>query len=131
MPETPEGLLARLTAAGIAAETRHHPAVFTVAESQDLRGTLPGGHTKNLFLRPAKGDSPFLLATLEESRQVSINALARLAGSGKVTMGSAEELLTILGLTPGSVTPFGLVNTPPARIRFVMDAGLMRHPVIW
>jgi hypothetical protein len=56
MPETPEGLQARLAAAGIAAETRHHPAVFTVAESQDLRGTLPGGLTKNLFLRPAKGE---------------------------------------------------------------------------
>jgi hypothetical protein len=69
MPETPEGLLARLTGAGIATETRHHPAVFTVAESKDLRGTLPGGHTKNLFLRPAKGDGSFLLATLEESRQ--------------------------------------------------------------
>jgi Ala-tRNA(Pro) deacylase len=131
MPESPESLLARLEAAGIAAETRHHPAVFTVAESKDLRGTLPGGHTKNLFLRPAKGDGPFLLATLEESRQVSINALARMAEAGKVSMGSAEELLAILGLTPGSVTPFGLVNALPERIRFVMDAGLMRHPRIW
>lgn len=84
MPESPQGLLARLVAAGIAAETRHHPPVFTVAESQDLRGELPGGHTKNLFLRPAKGDGPFLLATLKEDRQVSINALARLAGAGKV-----------------------------------------------
>ena len=96
MPETPEGLQARLASAGIAAETRHHPAVFTVAESKDLRGTLPGGHTKNLFLRPAKGDGSFLLATLEESRQVSINALARMAGSGKVSMGSAEELMGVL-----------------------------------
>jgi len=131
MPLNPEALLARLEAARIAAETRHHPAVFTVAESKDLRGTLPGGHTKNLFLRPAKGDGPFLLATLEESRQVSINALARMAEAGKVSMGSAEELMEVLGLTPGSVTPFGLVNAPPARIRFVMDAGLMRHARIW
>jgi len=131
MPETPENLLALLESAGIDAETRHHPAVFTVAESQDLRGTLPGGHTKNLFLRPAKGDGPFLLATLEESRQVSINALARMAEAGKISMGSAEELMAILGLTPGSVTPFGLVNASPARIRFVMDAGLMRHARIW
>lgn len=131
MPLNPEALLARLEAAGIAAETHHHPAVFTVAESKDLRGTLPGVHTKNLFLRPTKGDGPFLLATLEESRQVSINALARMAEAGKVSMGSAEELMEVLGLTPGSVTPFGLVNAPPARIRFVMDAGLMRHARIW
>ena len=124
MPESPEGLLARLAAAGIAAETRHHPPVFTVAESQDLRGELPGGHTKNLFLKPAKGDGPFLLATLKEDRQVSINALARLAGGGKVSMASAEDLVATLGVTPGSVTPFGLVNAAPGSVRFVMDRSL-------
>ncbi len=125
MPETPEGLLARLAAAGIDAETRRHRPVFTVAESQDLRGELPGGHTKNLFLRPAKGDGPFLLATLEEERQVSVNALARLAGAGKVRMASAEELVSVLGVPPGSVTPFGLVNAAPDRVRFVMERHLV------
>lgn len=124
MPETPEGLLARLAAAGIAAETRHHPRVFTVAESRSLRGELPGGHTKNLFLKPAKGEGPFLLATLEEERQVSVNALARLAGAGKVTMASAEDLLATLGVPAGSVTPFGLVNAAPGTVRFVMDRHL-------
>ena len=125
MPETPEGLLARLAAAGIAAETRHHPPVFTVAESQGLRGELPGGHTKNLFLRPAKGDGPYLLATLEEERQVSINALARLAGAGKVSMASAAELEATLGVPSGSVTPLGLVNAAPGSVRFVMDRHLV------
>ena len=124
MPESPEGLLARLAAAGIAAETRHHPPVFTVAESQDLRGELPGGHTKNLFLKPAKGDGPFLLATLKEDRQVSINALARLAGAGKVSMATAAELEATLGVPPGSVTPFGLVNAGPGTVRFVLDRHL-------
>lgn len=124
MAETPEGLLARLAAAGIAAETHHHPPVFTVAESRALRGALPGGHTKNLFLRPAKGDGPFLLATLEEERQVSVNALARLAEAGKVTMASAEELVAVLGVPPGSVTPLGLVNAAPGSVRFVMDRHL-------
>lgn len=124
MPETPEGLLARLAAAGIAAETRHHPPVFTVAESRALRGELPGGHTKNLFLKPAKGEGPFLLATLEEARQVSVNALARLAEAGKVIMASAEELVATLGVPPGSVTPLGLVNAPPGSVRFVMDRHL-------
>ena len=124
MAETPEGLLARLAAAGIAAETRHHPPVFTVAESRSLRGALTGGHTKNLFLRPAKGDGPFLLATLEEKRQVSDYALARLAEAGKVTMASAEELVAVLGVPPGSVTPLGLVNAPAGSVRFVMDRHL-------
>jgi Ala-tRNA(Pro) deacylase len=132
MPESPEGLLARLAAAGIAAETHHHPPVFTVAESRALRGDLPGGHTKNLFLKPARGDGPFLLATLEEARQVSVNALARLAGAGKVTMASAGELLATLGVPPGAVTPFGLVNAPPGSVRFVMDRHLAEgFPRIW
>jgi Ala-tRNA(Pro) deacylase len=124
MPETPEGLLARLHAAGIAAQTRHHPPVFTVAESRSLRGDLPGGHTKNLFLKPAKGAGPFLLATLEEDRQISVNALARMADAGKVTMASAEEVLAVLGVPPGSVTPLGLVNAVPGTVRFVMDRHL-------
>lgn len=125
MPESPEGLLARLEAAGIAAETRRHPPVFTVAESRDLIAELPGGHTKNLFLRPAKGDGPYLLATLEAERQLSVNALARLAGMPKVRMASAEELVATLGVPPGSVTPFGLVNAAPAQVRFVIDRHLV------
>jgi Ala-tRNA(Pro) deacylase len=125
MPESPEGLLARLAAAGIAAETRRHPPVFTVAESRALRGELPGGHTKNLFLRPAKGDGPFLLATLGEERQVSVNALARLAGAGKVTMATAAELEATLGVPPGSVTPFGLINAAPGSVRFALDRHLL------
>jgi Ala-tRNA(Pro) deacylase len=78
----------------------------------------------NLFLRPAKGKGPFLLATLKEDRQISINALARLAGAGKVSMASAEDLLATLGVTPGSVTPLGLVNAAPGSVRFVMDRTL-------
>ncbi|WP_137127948.1 prolyl-tRNA synthetase associated domain-containing protein [Roseomonas sp. HF4] len=125
MPETTEGLLARLAAAGIAAETRRHPPVFTVAESRGLRGDLPGGHTKNLFLKPAKGNGPYLLATLEEDRQVSVNALARMAGAGKVAMASAEDLQATLGVPPGAVTPFGLVNAAPGSVRFAIDRHLV------
>ena len=131
MPESPESLLARIAALGIEAETRHHPPVFTVAESQELRGELPGGHTKNLFLRPAKGEGPFFLATLEESRKVSVNALARVAGWGKVTMGSAEELMATLGVIAGAVTPLGLVNAAPGSVRFAIDAALMDDELIW
>src|ERR671927_509068 len=98
MPETPDGLLARLDALGIETRTVRHPPVFTVAESRELRGALPGGHSKNLFLRPV----------LEEDRKVSVNALARAAGWGRVEMAPAEALRAVLGVEPGSVTPFGL-----------------------
>lgn len=141
VPETPEGLLARLGALGIETRTARHPPVFTVSESRALRGGLPrgraGGHSKNLFLRPAKGDGPFLLAVLEESRALSVNALARAAGAGRVEMAPAEALRSVLGVEPGSVTPFGLVNAAPGAVRAVIDAALLRdhewvhfHPLV-
>jgi Ala-tRNA(Pro) deacylase len=138
MAETPAGLLARLAALGIETTTTEHAPVFTVAESQALRGTLEGGHSKNLFLRPAKsGPGPHLLAVLEENRQVSVNALARAAGAGRVEMAPPEALLSLLGVLPGSVTPFGMVNAPPGAVRIVLDAGLLRdhnwvhfHPLV-
>ena len=138
MAETPAGLLARLAALGIETTTTEHAPVFTVAESQALRGGLKGGHSKNLFLRPARsGPGPHLLAVLEENRQVSVNALARAAGAGRVEMAPPEALLSLLGVVPGSVTPFGMVNAPPGAVRIVLDAGLLRdhdwvhfHPLV-
>ncbi len=137
MPETPEGLLARLEALGIETRTVTHPPVFTVAESQALRGTLPGGHSKNLFLRPVKGNGPFLLAVLEEERRISVNALARAIGAGRVEMAPAEALRAVLGVEPGSVTPFGLVNAAPGSVRVAIDAALLHghdrvhfHPLV-
>ena len=66
---------------------------------------------------------------LQEDRQVSINALARAAGAGRVEMAPAEQLLALLGVQPGSVTPFGMVNAPPGAVRIVLDAGLLRDHV--
>lgn len=126
--ETPKGLLGRLATAGIAFRNVEHQAVFTVAESEAVRDGMPGAHSKNLFLAPAKGDGPYALAVLEAERKVSVNALARAAGWGKVTMGSAEALRETLGVAPGSVTPFGLVNAPPGSIRVALDAALAEAP---
>jgi Ala-tRNA(Pro) deacylase len=138
MAETPAGLLARLEALGIETTTTTYAPVFTVAESQALRGTLRGGHSKNLFLRPAKAaPGPHLLAVLEENRQISVNALARAAGAGRVEMAPPEALRGLLGVEPGSVTPFGMVNAAPGAVRIVLDAGLLRehdwvhfHPLV-
>lgn len=126
--ETPEGLLARLAAAGIETRTVEHPAVFTVAESTLVREEMPGAHSKNLFLAPAKGEGPYALAVLEADRKLSVNALARAAGWGKVTMAPASALLAVLGVAPGSVTPFGLVNAPPGTVRVVLDSALAEAP---
>ncbi len=128
-PVTPEDLLARLDALGVAHRTVGHAAVFTVAESQALRGALPGAHSKNLFLRRREGG--FALAVLEEHRQVSVNALARQAGWGRVQMGGADELRATLGVEPGSVTPLGLVNAAPGSVAVVLDAALAGAETAW
>ncbi|MFZ6762208.1 MULTISPECIES: YbaK/EbsC family protein [Acetobacterales] len=124
-PETPEGLLARLDRLGIPARTVTHPPLHTVAESKALRGALPGLHVKNLFLRP-RAPGPYLLLVLEEDRQVSVNALLRALGAGRGSFATAAELWSELGVAPGSVSPLGLVNARPGRVRVAIDTLLLR-----
>ena len=127
MPATPESLLAQLQAQGIQATTHRHPPLHTVAESQALRGDLPGLHVKNLFLR-ARPPHPFLLVVAEENTPLSINALARQLGTGRLSMANEEELYAELGVRPGSVTPLALVNATPGRVRTVIDRRLLEGP---
>jgi Ala-tRNA(Pro) deacylase len=124
-PTTPEQLLARLAELGIACRTVSHPPVFTVEESKSLRGVLPGGHVKNLFLRDKKG--AMWLVVAEEDRRIDLKALAARIGAGKVSFASPERLMRHLGVQPGSVTPFGLINDHGAEVRVVIDAGLLAH----
>ncbi|MBI0535693.1 prolyl-tRNA synthetase associated domain-containing protein [Roseomonas sp. KE2513] len=124
MPQTPDNLLARLKAAGIQATTHRHPPLHTVAESKALRGALPGLHVKNLFLR-ARPPHPFLLVVAEEDTPLSINALARRLDTGRLSMASEAELWDRLGVRPGSVTPFALVNASAGSVRLVMDRRLL------
>ena len=126
MPMTPAELLARLDASGIEHHTVAHQAVFTVEQSRAVRPDLPGGHSKNLFLKPQKAPGPFLLAVLEEDRRLSVNALARSLGAPRVAFGAADELLAQLGVEAGSVTPFGLVNAVPGAVRVAFDRHLMQ-----
>src|SRR5438876_6121062 len=103
-PLTPEELFARLEELGIAHRTYTHPPVFTVAEAVALRGTLPGGHCKSLFLKDKKAGL-WLVVALEE-RRVDLKALAVALGAPRFSFGGAELLLEALGVRPGSVTPF-------------------------
>jgi Ala-tRNA(Pro) deacylase len=127
LPETQHSLLARLAELGIACSTVSHPPLFTVADSKALRGQLSGLHVKNLFLRPA-APGPYLLITLEEDRQVSINALTRRLGAGRSRFAAPEALREVLGVEPGSVTPLALVNAPPGSVRPVIDRRLAEGP---
>ncbi|MGE0734588.1 MAG: prolyl-tRNA synthetase associated domain-containing protein [Alphaproteobacteria bacterium] len=124
MPVTPTELLARLDALGIATKTHRHAPVFTVEESQALRGDLPGGHCKSLFLRDKKGN--LFLVVAEESRKIELKKLGPLLGArGHLSFASAETLWDVLGVRPGSVTPFGLINDTERRVAVALDRGML------
>lgn len=129
MPLAPEDLFARLDALGIRTTTVRHPPLFTVEESKALRGELPGGHVKNLFLKDKK--DRMWLVTAAEDRAIDLKALGTLLGAqGRVSFGSPERLMRHLGVTPGAVTPFGLVNDTEGQVSFVLDSELLRHDLL-
>ncbi|HZZ86838.1 MAG TPA: YbaK/EbsC family protein [Caulobacteraceae bacterium] len=117
-----EDLFALFDQLGIAHRTLEHAAVFRVGEGEAVKAALPGGHTKNLFLKDARGQL-WLVSALQHAR-IDLKALPRAIGSGKLSFGSAALMAETLGVTPGSVTAFGLINDVAHRVRFVLDAGL-------
>ena len=114
---------------GIAHPTVTHPPLFTVEQSQALRGAIPGGHTKNLFLKDKKG-ALFLVTALEDAAIELKSLHRRLGASGRFSFGSADVLLETLGVEPGAVTPFGAINDTAGRVTVVLDAELMRHTTV-
>jgi len=129
MPAPPDDLFAYLDSLGIAHQTVTHPAVFTVEEGRELRGSIAGGHTKNLFLRDKKG-MPFLVVA-EEDAAIELRALHRLLGAtGRFSFGSAELMRELLAVEPGSVTPFAVINDTAHRVTVVLDAAMMTHPTL-
>ncbi len=129
MPLSPEQLLARLKALGIETTTVEHPPLFTVAQSQELRGRIEGGHSKNLFLKDKK-DRIFLVVA-EEDAEIDLKRLHTLiGGSGRLSFGKAELLEEVLGVKPGSVTPFGAINDTEGRVAVVLDEAMMAHDLL-
>jgi len=108
---------------GVARRTHDHAPVFTVAESETIKLDMPGGHTKNLFLRDKAGRL-FLLCALAETK-IQLNALAKLLKAGRFSFGSPELLFEALGVTPGSVTIFALLNDRLGRVALLLDEALL------
>lgn len=128
MATTRTALLTWLGELGIETRTVDHPPLFTVEESRALRGNIDGAHTKNLFLKCKKG-TLWLVVALEDAR-IDLKTLHKRLGSGRLSFGNAELLDEMLGVPPGSVTPFALVNDKAVRVRPVLDADLMtRDPL--
>jgi Ala-tRNA(Pro) deacylase len=129
MPATPDDLFARLAALGIATTTHAHPPLYTVEDSKALRGALPGGHCKNLFLKDKKGQAWLVVA--DEDREIDLKRLRRqIAAGGTLSFGKPELLAELMGVQPGSVTPFGLINDAERQVRVVLDLHMLEHEVL-
>lgn len=134
-PASPEDLFAVLDHLGIAHHTLHHDPAHTVEDAKRVRGPLKGQHTKNLFVRDKKRN--MFLITLREDRKVDLVKLSKLLGAkGRFSFGSPELLVKFLGVPPGSVTPFSVINDPRHDVTLVLDVGfrgpqtLYFHPLI-
>lgn len=128
VPASPEDLLARLDDLGIEHATHRHAPVFTVEEAQRLKGDLPGAHTKNLFLRDKKG-TMWLVVALHD-RDVDLKVLGpQLGARGRLSFGSADRLMRYLGVIPGSVTPFAVINDHGHEVSVALDRGLQAQEV--
>ncbi len=129
MPKTEAELNAFLADLGISVSTVRHPPLFTVADSQALRGEVPGGHTKNLFLKDKKDN--YFLVTVGEEAVVDLKQIHNLIGAAsRVSFGKPEMLMELLGVIPGAVTVFGLINDTTGRVKVVLDQALMSHDII-
>jgi Ala-tRNA(Pro) deacylase len=128
MPFSRADLMARFASLGIRTETREHPPVFTVEEARAMRGQIPGGHCKNLFLKDEKG-AVWLIVCLEDAR-IDLKAAPARIGSRRLSFGKPDLLMALLGVEPGSVTPFGLIHDSENRITVILEERMMRETLL-
>ncbi len=129
MPVTFEKLMQYLDDIQIRVSTVRHAPVFTVAEAQDLRGKIAGVHTKNLFLKDKKDN--FFLVTVDEEAEVDLKTIhGKIGAASRVSFGKPEKLMEFLGLIPGAVSLFGVINDTQHQVKVILDEELMRHATI-
>lgn len=128
MPATPEDLFRHFDQLGLAVTTHHHAAAFTVEQGNEVWGAIPGVHCKNLFLKDAK--SRLWLVVAPGERRIDLKRLPERIGSARLSFGSADLLGQVLGVEPGSVTPFALINDTERRVTVVLDAWMMAQDLL-
>ena len=116
---TPKKLMELLSVKGFDFNFHEHSALFTVEESNKLRGTIKGLHSKNLFLKNKK--NKFYLFSCEEFTNINLKTISKSLNLGNVSFAKKEYLLNLLGINPGSVTPFALLNNPENNIDFYLE----------
>jgi Ala-tRNA(Pro) deacylase len=125
MPASRAELMGFLQSLGIATTTAEHAPVFTVEEAKKVHDAIPGGHCKNLFCKDEKG-SLWLIVALEDAI-INLKAAPAKIGSKRLTFGKPELLMAVLGVEPGSVTPFGLINDKERKTNVILDEAMMRN----
>ena len=128
MPASPDDLFDFLDTLNIAHKTVTHEATFTVEEGRDLKASMPGGHSKNLFMKDKDGVIVLISAWAES--ELKLNQLHKLIGTRRLSFGSAELLYEMLGVRPGSVTAFALLNDTKGTVRFIVDEALMAFETV-
>lgn len=128
MAATPEDLFAHFQRLGLAVTTHHHAAAFTVEQGNAVWAGIPGIHCKNLFLKDAKAKLWLVVAPAE--RPIDLKALPARIGSARLSFGSADLLRQVLGVEPGSVTPFALINDADRRVSVVLDQWMMAQDLL-
>ncbi len=128
VPASRADLLAFFATNHLATTTIDHAPVFTVEEAKKVHADIPGGHCKNLFCKDEKGVL-WLIVALEDAR-IDLKAAPAIIGSKRLSFGKPELLMQVLGVVPGSVTPFALINDRPPTVNVILDAAMMREPVL-
>lgn len=123
MPATPDELFAFLDSLGIEHSTIEHPPIFTVEEARPWHDRIPGLHCKNLFIKDRKGG--IWLVVMPADKRADLGWIEKATGAPRFSFARPEVLLEVLELTPGSVTPFGLINDRARRVRVVLDQEML------
>ena len=129
LPTTPDMLMTTLGSLEICYSTHTHPPLRTVEDAKALRGDLKGAHIKNLYLRDRKKQNFLLVA--EEDKEIDLKALPGFIGSTKLSFGSADRLFEMLGVLPGAVSPFTLINDPDHKVQLILDSDLVDQPCLF
>lgn len=128
LPTSSEDLFACFEKLGIKTKTYDHKPVFTVEEGLEIEKNIPGAHCRNLFVRDNK--KKMFLIVLRNETKVDMKKLAPVIGSGRLSFGSADRLWETLGIRPGSVCPFTIINDKEQKVTLVLEAGMMEEPLV-
>jgi Ala-tRNA(Pro) deacylase len=123
MDDVKSRVYAELDRLGIAFERYEHPPVFNSEDVEKYWRDIPATPVKNLFLRNKKGNREYLVI-LGVDKRADLKTLVKIIGDDRFSFGSAERLMQTLGVTPGSVSPFGLLHDGSTHVRVIIDKDL-------